>query len=103
MLGEFRACSSKWGSALDWMLSGCRGDSVMRDLWKLYQEGRWNDTVIDKQAAATRMKLGKGEAGPVYGLDNIPFLSLLRHDYKVVLVVSCSILVSVASPDVSVL
>lgn len=45
----------------------------------------------------------KGEAGPVYGSDVVPFLSMLRHDHKAVLFMSCSILVSVASPEVSVL
>lgn len=50
-----------------------------------------------------QIKVEKEEASHIEGSDNVPLQSMFRHAYKVVLFVSCSILVSVASPDVCVL
>lgn len=51
-------------------------------------EQRKPNATVGKEAAVTYVSQDKGESGHFCGLENVPVLSVFRHDYRVVLFVS---------------
>lgn len=96
MLGELRNSLRMWGYTADWMLSR-NGDNYMTRYMNRFYPVRYDECTKTKVITGNEqhsLTLARSkDTCPFLWFGNVLFLSVFKHDYEVVLFLSCSITV----------
>lgn len=81
MSGALKKGFRNQGFALNWLLSGSMGNSMILCLNKSYLGGGKTKAVIGKEAVVIHTSWERDMFGHICGLGNVHVLSVLKHDY----------------------